>query len=178
MKILLEIPPAVYASLTTHLLQDGSRLEEAAFVYANMESNDSALCFRYVDWLAVPLEGFEHRTAFYLELTDEMRARVIKRAHDLGACLIEFHSHTGPWPARFSPSDLEGFEEFVPHVWWRLKGKPYIAIVVTREDIDALAWVQDPHTPRILDGLVSGKQIISPTGLSLRSNDFNEDGTL
>ena len=83
--------------------------------------------FEYIEWYAVPADGFSVCNEYHFELTDEVRAQVIKRAHDLGASIAEVHSHHGPWPAAFSPSDQLGFREFVPHVWWRLKGRPYLA---------------------------------------------------
>ncbi|MFQ5807933.1 MAG: hypothetical protein ACE5I3_15925, partial [Phycisphaerae bacterium] len=53
-------------------------------------------------------------------------------AHDRDACLVELHSHTSPWPAAFSVSDMIGFRDFVPHILWRLR-RPYGAVVVAGE---------------------------------------------
>lgn len=167
MKIALDIPKTMYEALRSHLFGDHSTLEEAAFLFAYGEANGNALTFKCTDWHAVPPEGFAHRTSFYLELTVEMQARVIKQAHDLRASLIEVHSHTGPWPAQFSPSDFEGFEEFVPHLLWRLKGKPYLAVVMTHRDVDALVWLTKSDPPRGVEGLVVGGRTIVPTNLSL-----------
>ena len=104
----------------------------------------------------------------YLEMADATRARLIKRAHDLGASLVEMHSHPGPWPAAFSPSDRMGLKETVPHMWWRLKGRPYLAIVVAPSDFDALLWLDNPHVPRPLDGVLAGKRLLRPTNKSLK----------
>jgi len=43
----------------------------------------------------------------------------------------------------FSPSDIAGFREFVPHIHWRLKGKPYGAVVVAPASIDAALWEEN-----------------------------------
>ena len=110
--------------------------------------------------LADPSQG-------YLELADEARAGLIKRAHDLGASLIEMHSHPGPWPAAFSLTDRVGLRETVPHMWWRLKGKPYVALVVAHSGFDALVWLDDRRVPRPLDGLLVGDEQFSPTNNSL-----------
>ena len=166
-RILLELPPDVRSAMWTHLLPNGlSSPEEVAFVYAHPEGQDGTTVFRCREWFPVPPGGFVSRSGFHLELTDETKASVIKRAHDLGASLVEFHSHGGIWPAKFSESDYVGFREFVPHVWWRLKGRPYLAIVVSRSGFDGLAWVSNPNKPVHLDGIVVEESILAPTKLS------------
>src|SRR5262245_57044415 len=118
-RIILELPEEVHKAILSHLLPKGAKDERAAFVFAKAEPEKDSQLFRYVEWFPVEAEGLEHSSAYYLELTDEMRGKVIKRAHDLGATIVEFHCHLGAWPAAFSESDRAGFEEFVPHVWWR-----------------------------------------------------------
>ena len=111
-------------------------------------------------------------TDHHFALSDWVRADVIKRAHDLDASIAEFHSHLGPWPAEFSLTDQIGFQDFVPHVMWRLKGRPYLAVVVTPRDIDALVWMSDPKSPQHLDGIRAGDTIVRTTQLShLRFED-------
>ena len=66
----------------------------------------------------------------------------------------------------FSLTDQKGFQEFVPHVWWRLKGKPYVAVVVAQTDFDGVVWISDSVSPQYLDGIVSGDTIHRPTQLS------------
>ncbi len=174
-RTLLVLPPAMHAAIWAHLLPRPKVPEEAAFAFAVREAdhgNDSYCC---VEWLPVPPDGFASRSAVHFELTDEIRAGVIKRAHDLGASLVEFHSHTGPWPAGFSASDILGFREFVPHVWWRLKGRPYLAVVVTASGFDAVAWVTGPGTPSQLDGIAVGAQLLCPTGLTRWDLDLEDD---
>ena len=174
-RVLLELPRAEYAALWGHLLPRRSKLEQAAFAYASRKTEEGDEIFRYVEWTRVLPGGFLSRSGFHFELTDEMKASVIKRAHDLGASLVEFHSHIGHGPARFSPSDLMGFQEFVPHVWWRLKGRPYLAIVISRSGFDGLAWVTGPNEPQRLSGIVVGQELLTPSGLSpLRSDVYDE----
>lgn len=175
MQVIIHLPEIIQRTLWNHLLPENFISEEAAFVYANPKVRGQEFLFHYVDWFPVPETGFEHRSAFHLELTDESKAVAIKRAHDLGASLIEFHSHKGHGLARFSPSDFLGFQEFVPHVWWRLKGQPYAAVVLTGSSFDGLAWTSDPHTPEPLGGVVVGEQRLPPTKLSLMTEDFHEE---
>jgi hypothetical protein len=94
---------------------------------------------------------------------------LIKRAHDLGTCLVEFHSHLGHGPAAFSWSDVTGLADFVPHVRWRLKGRPYAAVVVTKNSFDALAWVTPSPDPDSLEGILVGHDLKRPTNRSLTS---------
>lgn len=165
-QILLKIPKTIQTNIWAHLLPKRFAVEEAAFLFVRRESEDKAEFFSYVDWIPVPPKGFLSRSAFHFELTDEIRAVVIKRAHDLGTSLVEFHSHKGRRPAEFSASDLLGFREFVPHVWWRLKGRPYAAVVLSRSGFDGLVWSTGPDTPRRLNGVVVGKSVLTPTRLT------------
>lgn len=177
--VLLHLHPDVYNALWRHLLPKRPVVEKAAFVYARQVVENGATVFRYVEWFPVPQNGFASRSLFHFELTDETRATVIKRAHDLGSSLVEFHSHTGSWPARFSPSDRAGFEEFVPHVWWRLKGRPYLAVVVAAGSFDAFVWLTDPRSPEYLGGIVIKEQILQPTRMSpLQVDSYYDERTL
>src|SRR5438105_2031859 len=138
-KILLTLPEAERKALWNHLLPDKKmRTEEAAFAWVHSEVRASDLIFTLVTWCPVLPHEFVYRSEAYLELVDEVRPRVIKQAHDLDASVVEFHSHLGTFPAQFSRSDLWGLQEVVPHVRWRLKGRPYVAIVVAQRSFDAL----------------------------------------
>lgn len=170
----LQLPAEIRAALWQHLLPDEHGPEEAAFVFARHSAENAIHSFQHVEWFPVLPEGFASRSAFHLELSDETRAAVIKRAHDLGASVVEFHSHRGDWPACFSPSDWSGFEEFLPHVWWRLKGRPYAAVVVASTGFDALVWLEGPTTATRLDALVADAQLLTPTGLSPLTRDGYE----
>src|SRR5262249_27610969 len=144
----------------------GGQIEEAAFGFAAQHESSDSVLFRMVEWIAVPPSGFAIQTGYHIELTDAMRASVIKRAHDLSACLVEFHSHIGRWPASFSLSDRIGFREFVPHVWWRLESRPYLAVVASRSGHDGLAWLTGPQNAERLSGILVDGRILPCTGLT------------
>lgn len=166
-QVLLDLPADVYEEVRGHLLPKDLGLEAAGFLFVTPRfRDDDVQMFKYVEWYPVPPDGFLEHTGYHLELTDETRAMVIKRAHDLGASIVELHSHSGPRPAAFSFTDRRGFREFVPHVWWRLKGKPYFAVVLTQTSFDGLAWMVDPRAPQYLDGVVVGGTTLQPTQLS------------
>jgi hypothetical protein len=77
--------------------------------------------------------------------SEEAQARIIKMASDRKLLLGEIHSHPGcRQDAGFSPSDLAGFDDFVPHIFWRLRAKRYVALVFGENDFDALVWSNDP----------------------------------
>src|SRR6185503_2355133 len=112
-------------------------------------------------------DGFAFRSLYGFELTDATRGRIIKRAHDLCSTIVEFHSHPFPCQAKFSLSDRAGLEEVAPHVRWRLRGKPYVAVVVAPTSFDALVWAGEMSAPpRTLDGIRVGTNCLRPTGLS------------
>jgi hypothetical protein len=168
MKTILNLPSGQYDAVITHLLPRRSSLEEAAFLFATAAHGDDVVTFDVQAMELLSRDDFEVQETDYLELLDETRARLIKRAHDLGTCLVEMHSHPGPLPAAFSVADRIGLGETVPHMWWRLSKRPYLAIVVARSGFDALVWLEGPKTPQALDALMAGHRLLKPTNLSLQ----------
>jgi len=165
-EITVSIPASQHLQIVKHLLGPEG-CEEAVFAFCSFMQTGREARFEVSDWHAVPPTGFVTRSPYFLELTDETRAQMIKRAHDLESSLIEFHSHRSSWPAAFSPSDYAGFDEFVPHIWWRLKGRPYAAIVVSEsKSFDGIAWINDATTPVPVTGIETGSEVLLPTGKS------------
>jgi len=145
------------------------RIEHVGFFLANYESSNRT--FSLTDWRVIPEEGYEFQNDFHVSLTDEVRPEIIKWAWDSGKSLVEVHSHGGEWPASFSPSDMFGFDEWVPHLWWRLRGRPYAAIVTASESLDALAWTRNPRTPEQVDRLeIPNTASIEATRLTLEGH--------
>lgn len=165
-EVIIDIPKKIYRRVWVHLLPPRMRNEEVCFSYVRPFPGNEAGRFEFVDWDPIPSQDFVFRSGYHIELSDQTRARVIKRAHDLGASLLEMHSHTGSRPAAFSPSDMIGFAEFVPHVLWRLRGRPYFAIVVARGSLDGLAWLAGAKNLQRLDGIAVGSSLLLPTKLS------------
>jgi len=170
-EVRLHLSSESYAGIWSHLLSgDGQddEDEQVVFGFARTVCHRDRCSFHLTEWIAIGSGDFASQSSYYVELTDETRARNIKRAHDLNASLMEFHSHPFQTRAEFSGSDVLGFEEFVPHVWWRLKGKPYLAIVVARLSFDGLAWVGEPHNPVPIREVVVGNNVLEPTGLTFK----------
>jgi proteasome lid subunit RPN8/RPN11 len=174
-RVTIALDAGMHGRLLPHLLPVRGRYEEAAFVLARTERGGEGATFRAVELILLGPEWFEVRSPVYLELTDACRGMVIKRAHDLNASLIEFHSHPGSPRASFSWSDLSGFREFVPHVWWRLKGRPYAAVVVAPDSFDAVAWVDGPAAHVPVTELHVGDRGMRPTGYTINNWESIDD---
>jgi hypothetical protein len=168
MKTILNIPEQEYEALWLHLNPIEAVVEQAAFIFAAPQKTQQELTFEFLESELLCPSDFAKQEWSYLELLDETRARIIKRAHDLQASMIELHSHLCNWPAEFSGSDLLGFEDIVPHLWWRLNARPYGAIVVGGGSFDGLVWINDPGIPVSLDEIRVGKSSIFPTALTLK----------
>lgn len=166
MKTILRLEPGHFEELRSHLLPRDSTREQAAFLFARHSRGDQ-ISFEVQESQNLTSDDFDLQENDYLELKDETRARLIKRAHDLQCCLIELHSHPGPWPAAFSTADRVGLSETVPHMWWRLHKRPYVAIVLAPSGFDALVWVDNPKVPRALDALMAGDRLLKATNNSL-----------
>ena len=169
MRIVLKLPDGMYEDLLDHLLPRDSSYEQAAFLFAVPQRTEDAVVLNTVDSAKLVTADFAVQAVDYLELADSTRARLIKRAHDLDASLVEMHSHPGPWNAGFSRSDLLGLSETVPHMWWRLKKRPYAAIVVAPSGFDAMVWLDSPELPRALDCLAAGSRMLRPTNVTIRN---------
>ena len=167
MKTFLELDDHVFDGLVAHLLPYQGNQEQAAFLFGKCERTKHRANFTVVEARKLGPNEFAVQGAHYIELKDSARATLIKRAHDLEASLIEVHTHIGPRPAEFSSSDIIGLGETVPHMWWRLRGRPYLALVFTKSGFDALVWLDSPKVPRALDALLVGAKIIRPTNLSI-----------
>src|SRR5262245_18999775 len=90
-----------------------AKVERVGFFLADYEADTHALVLR--DWWLVPSTGYERQGEYHVTLTDEAQNQAIRWAWKSDACLVEAHSHGHPEPAEFSPSDLAGFDERVPH---------------------------------------------------------------
>ena len=169
MKTVLKLPDGAYEDLVAHLLPGDSPYEQAAFLFAVVQRTEEEVALEAIDSSKLLAADFDVQAPDYLELADATRARLIKRAHDLDASLVEMHSHPGPWNAAFSRSDVLGLSETVPYMWWRLNQRPYIAIVVAPSGFDAMVWLDSPISPQELDSIATGSRILRPTNITMRA---------
>ncbi|SBS77709.1 hypothetical protein MHPYR_470043 [uncultured Mycobacterium sp.] len=102
-----------------------------------------------------------------MELADHVRPKILQAATKAGAALIEVHSHgSTAWPAAFSRTDLVGLREVAPQMLWRLPRRPYTAIVLHDQDVDALVWTARNTPPIVPDTIGLGDRRLRPTGRS------------
>jgi hypothetical protein len=162
MEVYLLLPDNIYVDIYNHLIRENQLVEEAAFIFATVEVNENKIVFNYKDKYFLSPSDFRIQTDYHIELEDHIRSQIIKKAHDLNCTIIEAHSHINQEEASFSYSDFIGFSEFVPHVIWRLRGKPYLALVFTSTSFDGLIWQKDKNKPIELDYiLLSNKKLKS-----------------
>lgn len=162
MSITVAVPRAHFQEFRAHL---SGPVEQVGFFLADFDDTREQFAVR--DWRPLASDAFDFQSEDHVVLRDEMRPALIKWAWDANACLIEAHSHTGKGSARFSPSDLWGLEEWVPHVRWRLNRRPYAAIVVAGASFDGFAWVDDTAHPEQLEQIHVEEEVHQATGLSL-----------
>ena len=173
------IPKKKFNDIYRYLIPKKPKYEKVAFVFAKTFITNDSVQFQFIDWYCVQPEEYKCQSLLYVELKDEIRPKIIKKAFDLDASIIELHSHPYQIKACFSYSDFQGFDEFVPHVWWRLNGKPYVAMVFSPFDFDALVWIDNPKSPHLLTELIIGEARCLPNGSSLANirRQKNEYGT-
>lgn len=165
----VEMNPHVWKQARAHLDLEA---EQVGFFLADWVPVTRT--FRVREWKAVhDAEGGQRE--LHVSLSDEARTAVIKWAMVEDGCLIEAHSH-GKWsPATFSAFDLRMLDEWVPHLWWRLRRRPYAALVTSHVDFDALAWIDGPRMPEQIDG-IEADVLVAATRSTLRSGTTRSDG--
>jgi len=159
--IALSYSPEVYDELVAQM---DERPEQVAFMLA---VDIGRGVFRVNDLRVVDAHRFSRRSDDHAEPDDEIRGEMIQWAWQHDACLVEAHSHgRGFVPARFSGFDFAQFEEWIPHVRWRLRNRPYFALVTAGAEIDGLAWIGEAAQAleRIL---VDGRDHVCPSGASI-----------
>ena len=139
--------PGAFEGVERHLEQP----EQVGFFLADFD--DPSNTFLLTDWRPMTGADYEIQTEVHVALADEVRGELIQWATSEEKSLVEVHSH-GPWePAQFSASDVYGFSEWVPHLAWRLSGRPYAALVMTAESFDGWAWIAGATEPEQVDEL-------------------------
>jgi hypothetical protein len=153
------------AELFEELFQHLSRAPEmVAFMRSSVPGPDGV--FRVEDLYLVDSDSTSLAEDGHCELDDEIRSAVIKWAWDNESCLLEAHSHGLLFPPALSRFDFAQLQEWVPHVRWRLGGRPYVALVTASLQVDGVAWSDDG--PEGIDEIqVDGHEAITTTGLSI-----------
>jgi len=162
------MPAALLQDIRLHLFGNGTDREQGGFLLCSSRLEEHELVFEALKWLPSRPEDYVVHDIDYLELRDDARARLIKHAHDEQASIVELHSHPSPRAAAFSPFDLSGLAEFVPHVRWRLKQRPYGALVFGFHTFDGLAWISNAKAAVALRTISTESTSHGATGLSMK----------
>ena len=159
----LHIAGSLLNRIEAHLRR--RKTEQVAFLFLRpLESGALATDDAYL----VPPAELVYESRFHVEVSESAQAKIVKMAADQSFLLCEIHSHPGcVQGVGFSPSDLAGFRDFVPHIFWRLRVKDYVAMVFGDNDFDALAWSGDALEPVPLSALVVDGKEMFPTGLTI-----------
>jgi hypothetical protein len=133
-----------YEHVSDHLR---CRPEQVAFLHGTTDagaSDELDIVIKIDDVLALQAHDLE-LGEWCVQLTEQAQHAVLSWASSGDGWLIEAHSHLGPLadPARFSPTDLAGLAEWVPHVRWRLSRRPYAALVFGPTTFDGVGWHRD-----------------------------------
>lgn len=166
----VSFPSELFDSFVEHL---NSVPESIAFMRCPVPGEDRV--FRVEELRTVDHPPYDLRSDVHCELDDELRAEVIRWAWDSNSCLIEAHSHGLLFsPAQFSRFDLRELSNWVPHVRWRLTGRPYVALVTASKEIDGLAWIDDgPEAVELVH--IDGREPMQTTQRSLESWSTADD---
>ena len=167
-QVVLSASEDLYQRIVGHLIERQGDIESFAFAFAKkLQQPNGNEEFACVDVMLIPPDQVEHDSQYHSVMSDAILSDVFKKAHELNASIVEFHTHLGPFPAEFSDTDWEGTEEIARHALWRLRGNPYIAVVVTSAEFDGVIWTTDRDEPAQLDGISIDGRLLEPTGLSL-----------
>lgn len=164
----LQLSVSLKDAIWEHMLTHPHGGERLGFLFTRQLATPTLQTLNPLEWVALHDGDLVPGSGDALEMTSEAQARIIKRAHDLDAILVEFHSHPWDVPAAFSWTDMEGFDEFVPYVRWRLKDRPYGAVVVSKRNFDTLFWDGDIANPTVIDPLLVESSMLRPTGHTRR----------
>lgn len=157
----------MYVSILAHLFPKNDKREQGGFLFCKFD--ETSQVFESLEWLPLKGSDYAEQASDYLELADETRAKIIKKAHDMDASLVELHCHPGPSKATFSIADWVGFNEFVPHILWRLKNRPYAALVFAYESVDGFAWLNRDAKPVTISSIKTELTRYLTTGLSINA---------
>jgi len=121
----VRIPEGIWSKIHAHLYS--TRGEHFAFMLAKWTFSGSEPVFVVDDVILVPDSQVNAQRSGW-ELSTEAIVNVTNAAVGSGSALIEVHNHGGSLP-RFSLTDRNGLNEFVPYVLDSLRGRPYAATV-------------------------------------------------
>lgn len=159
----LIVPPAVCDRLLRYLDVPTERM---AFLLAVTDEDGRRWAIQDEFYLTDEAD-YAYQSPHGMALADDVRPRVLVWASASGGALVEVHSHGAlSRKTTFSRTDLEGLAEAVPQMLWRLPGRPYTALVLGADDLDALTWARKDEPPTA-PAVVLGGSTLVPTGIAV-----------
>lgn len=156
--------------LRGYLFPEESDVEHAVFLVAESSSTD----FVVKGYRVLGRSDFDIQSSYHIQIRSETIGELIKEAHELKLSLIEIHSHVEQEEAEFSWSDWLGFEDFVPHIFWRLPGRPYGALVFADKTIDGLYWDNEAFNHKPISSVIDGAEEYFTTKKSTKPQSYGE----
>ena len=158
------------AKLRSNLFPTNSDTEHVVFLFAKVKETT----FLTLDFIVLQPSDFDYQSSYHINVKSDVISQLIKSAHDTNTSLIEIHSHIDQPKAKFSYSDWSGFEDFVPHILWRLPKRPYGALVFADNSFDGLYWKNSFNEYRSINKIIDGSDVINSTGLSQKPSRYYE----
>lgn len=156
----IRIPEPLFQVVQDHLFS--RKGEHFAFFLANWSYSQGKPIFLVEDVILVPDDQVEG-TLDHMEVSADGYLLAVNDAVTSGRCLIEMHNHFGPKP-RFSYTDRDGLEEFVPYVMNSLPGRPYASMVWSNDTVYGEFFLPDGNSGEIQSITVFGdrfQQVVS-----------------
>jgi hypothetical protein len=117
----------------------------------------------------------EHRSIEKCWLDDsQVRTDLLGWAARSELALVECHRHLHGDPACMSWTDVIGLADWVPHVRWRIGGRPYAALVIADTTLDGLAWTGTDARAERVDIVILGSESTATTGRSIDRLESHE----
>lgn len=148
MVILVSIPREKYRFIRAHLFKGAK--EQGCFLFADTRLEGAVVNMQVKGMHLIKENRWDHQSDFHLDLKEDEKVKVMRKAKKSGYDLIECHSHRFSGVAKFSQSDISGLDAFVRYIWWKLPGKIYGALVWTKNDIAGDAWLPKKASPIII----------------------------
>jgi molybdopterin/thiamine biosynthesis adenylyltransferase len=136
----IRIPENIWDRVYQHMF--GTSGEHFAFLFVEVSEVENNTVLLTKDVMLISEDDTEI-SGFSLQMKLEAILKVTNTAHKKKLALIEIHNHGSGFgrDVNFSDTDRKGFEEFVPYVLDVVPGKPYAALVITKEPlVEGMIW--------------------------------------
>lgn len=164
----IRIPHKIWQETYNHLFD--TRGEHFAFFLAKWSTSGGNPVFLVNQVLLVP-DNLVENEFFSYEISTEGILQAVNIAIKNDYCLIEIHNHGGDLP-RWSKTDEEGFDTFVPYIFDSLPNKPYAATVWGNETVFGEYFLPDGQR-----GIIESITVFGQSYTQIVSRDDDKSNT-